>query len=146
MNKTPRPTIERLYEVFEPDFEKGELTWKINHGKGKKGSVAGYRDATHDYVRTAVDGHRFMVHVILWAMKWGRWPDTKVRDRRLTSKPYRNNKYGLRGVRKYGDKCRADIRVNGKNIFLGIFEDPKEAHNTYCDAASMHFASFAIVE
>jgi len=46
------------------------------------------------------------------------------------------NKTGYKGVSwsEFHKKYRAYIAVNGKNIALGMFDDPKNAHEAYCEA------------
>ena len=47
----------------------------------------------------------------------------------------KNNKIGLKGVQKHGNKYMARIAVNGKQMYLGVFRTPEEAHRAYCDKA-----------
>lgn len=50
---------------------------------------------------------------------------------------------GFRGVSKYGDKWRAYISLNGKRLYLGLYDDPKEGAEAYNKAALQHFGEFA---
>lgn len=43
-------------------------------------------------------------------------------------------------------KWRARIRVNGKEIHLGVFISEEEAHTKYCEAAKQYFGEFARFE
>lgn len=56
----------------------------------------------------------------------------------------KNNKSGYKGMHwnKNRNKWHGEIRVNGKLIFLGYFDDPKIAHEAYCEAAKKHFGEF----
>ena len=56
-----------------------------------------------------------------------------------------NNRSGYKGVYLRPDTGRwyAGIRVNGKKIHLGVFDDPRIAHEAYCAAAKKHFGAFA---
>ena len=38
------------------------------------------------------------------------------------------------GVTKHGKCYRANIKVNGKGFYLGMFRTPTEAHKRYMDA------------
>lgn len=58
---------------------------------------------------------------------------------------YANNTSGYKGVSwaKTVKKWRAEIRVNGQGIYLGIFDTPEEAHAAYCEAAKKYHGEFA---
>lgn len=45
---------------------------------------------------------------------------------------------GFKGARKHGKKWESRIRVNGKQIYLGLFKSPELARSVYRKAA-MHF-------
>lgn len=49
-----------------------------------------------------------------------------------------NNKCGLLGVGKKGDKFRARIKINGKQISIGIFDTAQEAHLAYLNEKRKH--------
>jgi len=55
------------------------------------------------------------------------------------------NTSGYKGVwhDKRRNKWLAQIKVNGKNIFLGYHDDPLDAAKAYNDAATKHFGEFA---
>ena len=56
-------------------------------------------------------------------------------------RPHKNNRSGYLGVvtRPTSKKFWAKIRVGKKNIHLGVYETPEEAHSAYMQAkASMH--------
>lgn len=57
----------------------------------------------------------------------------------------RNNTSGFKGVSWHppAKKWRAVIQVKGKQIFLGLFLDPKDAYAAYCEAAKLHYGEFA---
>jgi hypothetical protein len=50
---------------------------------------------------------------------------------RLASK---NNATGFLGVHRQGSKFRSRIRVNGRNVSLGMFETPEAAYAAYVAA------------
>jgi len=47
------------------------------------------------------------------------------------------------GVTKNWNKWESGIRINGKNIYLGLFETPEQAAMAYNDAATKYFGEFA---
>lgn len=46
-----------------------------------------------------------------------------------------NNLSGYKGVQAHGKGWKARITSNGRNIYLGVFYTPEEAHDAYCEAA-----------
>jgi hypothetical protein len=44
---------------------------------------------------------------------------------------HKNNKLGLLGVTRHGKKFSANIQVNGKPRYLGLFSTPEEAYAVY---------------
>ena len=56
-----------------------------------------------------------------------------------------NNTSGYKGVswHKVGRKWRAQIRVNGRQIYLGMFDSPEQASLAYRNAANFHHQEFA---
>lgn len=58
---------------------------------------------------------------------------------------YANNKSGYKGVSwsSAANKWVAMIRINNKQTYLGIFDDPKEAYDVYCEAALKYHGEFA---
>jgi len=54
-----------------------------------------------------------------------------------------NNTSGFKGVSLQGLKWKAQIRVNGRHVHLGMFDTPEEAARVYDQAAVRHFGEFA---
>ncbi len=101
---------------------------------------------------------------IIWLLHTGNWPgnldhknrnslDDRIENLRpanqsqnmANSRLSSNNTSGFKGVRwtKKTKKWQAVIKVNYRNIYLGQFEDPAEAHAAYLDAAKRYFGDFA---
>jgi len=62
---------------------------------------------------------------------------------RANSVVNKNNKSGVKGVRKHGDKWVAIIRVNKCGIYLGTFDAREEAGKAYRAAAAKYHGEFA---
>lgn len=58
---------------------------------------------------------------------------------------YSNNSSGFKGVHWHvkDKKWHARIRINGKGIHLGVFDDPKVAYDAYCKASLELHGEFA---
>jgi hypothetical protein len=56
-----------------------------------------------------------------------RWCSRSQNNSNRTNK----NKTGFPGVHKKGQKYKAEIKINGKKTYLGLFETPEEAHEAY---------------
>lgn len=60
----------------------------------------------------------------------------------------KHNTSGYKGVfwHKATNKWTAQIGVDRKRIYLGIFDTPELAHRAYCEAAKVYHGEFANVE
>lgn len=48
--------------------------------------------------------------------------------------PQKNNKLGILGVRRFGNRFMAQIRANRRQYYLGLFGTPEEASAAYMNA------------
>lgn len=149
-------TAARARELLHYDSETGVLTWKVSRkgGGAVAGKVAGYLDK-RGYWNVGLDGRRYRAHRIAWLIHTGEWPaldlDHKsgarsanwignLRDvpRRVNAENRRHARTGtttgLLGVTTAHGKFQAQIRVNKKNKYLGLFDTPEEAHAVYVTA------------
>ena len=56
-----------------------------------------------------------------------------------------NNKSGFKGVswHKQKQKWVAQIKIEGRNKFLGFFADPVKAYEKYCEKAIEYYGEYA---
>jgi hypothetical protein len=153
------PSVEELRSKLAFDPDTGDLTWKKLHNSLRVGrqakalDVAGYVQVNfgHGCVHK---GHR-----IAWAIHYGAWPvgpidhingirnDNRIAnlrevDHRTNCQNVRigsmvNKSTGILGVHLGGCKrlpYRAKIMSGGKQIHLGKFATPEEAHAAYVAA------------
>lgn len=155
-------TQERLKELF--DYREGNLIWKITKSAtAPKGTIAGSVNA-RGHVNLQVDKKLYAAHQLVFMYHKGYIPkeidhvngvktDNRIENlRECTSSQnkgniglLRNNKTGYRGVsfNNRSQKFHAQIKINGKQTYLGRYDDPKEAARVYNQAAKEHFGDFA---
>jgi hypothetical protein len=142
-------TAERLREVLAYDPETGVFTRRTT------GRVAGGSDG-HGYLAARVDGQTYRLHRLAWLHTYGVWPhivdhvnmdkaDNRIKNLRDTCKSgnaqnrrnaRKDNKLGVLGVSRHGNKYTAKIAVRGYNKYLGLFDTPEQASAAYAAAKS----------
>ena len=158
-------TQEELHEIFE--YRDGELYWKITPGqRTKAGARAGckrYNRVLKQFVYTiGYKSKRYRISRLIFKMFHGYIPEivdfidgdclnTKIENLReinrsqsqYTRKLQMNNSSGYKGVSVKRNKWTATITQHKKSIYLGIFDNPEEAHKAYCRAAKKLHGEFA---
>lgn len=153
--KQPRLSAERARELFSYDPVTGGLRWKIYKGpRAVAGTPAGHL-TPKGYLRVKVDGDYKYVHRLVWLISSGAWPkevidhvdgnkannrvenlrdvteSTNQENRRTHNS---NSATGLMGAYAEGDGYTSRIRVKGRQLNLGAFGTPEEAHQAYLTA------------
>lgn len=150
-------TQARLHELFDYDPATGVLRWKVpTNTRVKAGDEAGTITGK-GYRRIMVDGRLYLAHRLAWLCTHGVWPTNDLdhingrrADNRISnlreatrSENLQNRRHaqsgsrsGLLGASWHGHKgrWRAEIRYNGKRVFLGHFDTAEEAHAAYLQA------------
>ena len=118
------------------------------------GKRAGY-NRKDGYQAVGINNMPCLIHRVIWIWMTGgeayndvdhvnlnrsdnRWSNLRLADRSqnsVNSPKHVDNTTGYKGVSKYLNKFGARIWLNGKEVYLGTFDTPQEAHKAYCDAA-----------
>ena len=154
---------ERLRQLLDYNKDTGVFRWKVSR-RVRAGTIAGVIDAIDGYRRIKVDGKSYKAHRLAFLYVTGAFPpdqvdhvnmirdDNRWRNLRAASRsenlrncgPRKSNKCGYKVVSAHGNgKWQADICVNQRSIYLGVFNTPEEAHAAYVQAASKHHKEFA---
>jgi hypothetical protein len=145
-------TLERLREVLHYDPLTGIFTWRVKQGRNGPGKRAGSvkKDGYRDI---GIDGKTYREHRLAWMYMEGEFPELDIdhknrvqADNRFSNlRPATVSENGqnrtAKGVtfHKQTRKWQAQIRVDGKHIYIGLFPDEKLAINAYLDKkAELH--------
>ena len=106
----------------------------------------------------AIFSKAYRKHRVCWAIYHRAWPENQIdhingdrsdnriqnlrdvsnRENSINSGIKKNNTTGFAGVSLDRGKYRAQIKVFGRQIFLGYFDSAVEAHEAYCKAKIEH--------
>lgn len=148
-----------ISKILNYDASTGSMTWKENRRRpliGKEAgsfTKAGYREIA---IHRGGERHRMYCHRIAWLLTHGEWPSNhidhingKVDDNRIENlrevdnqtnhknmKRHIGNKSGHTGIywSKACSKWQAYICIDGKQTYLGVFNDLDEAVQVRKDA------------
>ena len=157
-------TQTELKRLLRYDPETGVFTWLVSNRRVKVGDVAG-RLCLREYRQIGINSTVYFTHRLAWFYMTGVWPADQIDHidgcrannkfsnlREATgsqnmhnSKKHSNNTSGFKGVSWYkrNKKWTAQIQVSNKQIHIGCYDDPQEAHAAYCAAAEAHHKEFA---
>ncbi|MER2552593.1 MAG: HNH endonuclease [Thauera sp.] len=162
MNTLQGFTQEYLARIFHYDPQTGVIGRKIPRGRwpvGQVGTVDG-----KGYLHVNLDGAFIRLHRLGYFLATGEIPDRidhwdrdrhnnrlsnlrpcNQKDNTGNSGIASHNTSGIRGVSRNtrSGKWHAQIKINGKQTYLGRFDDPVEASWAYDEAAAKHFGEFA---
>jgi len=138
----------RIMEVLEYDPETGLFRWKIRRSNCKKGWFKGYV-TKEGYAIIGFAGKLHKAHRLAWLISKGDFPEEDIdhenqdrSDNRIENlreandalnmknkSMYSRNKSGATGVTFHSrtGKWQADIYVNGRTIYLGLFSEIERA-------------------
>ena len=159
-------TQEKLKMYLEYYPQTGDFAWRQNRQKHLIGVEAG--SATDQgYIRICIEQQSYKAHRLAWLYVYGYMPegpvdhinnvriDNRICNLRIATQKdnIRNSivrkakKSGLlKGVSYYKQRPNqfvAQIRIEGKQHKLGVFDSEQAAHEAYCEKAKQHFGEFA---
>jgi len=145
-----------VLSLFDYAAETGELHWRAAvNTRAPKGSVAGKNSKNFGYKSLGIGSATYRTHHVVWLYHTGCWPtgeidhingvrdDNRIENLREVSRtvnaqnlkgPHKNNKSGYLGVSARKQGWIAQIRHNGKKLYLGSFQTAPEAFETYLSA------------
>ena len=155
---------EFLKSILDYNEETGVFLWKVSRGCIRKGEEAG-NTRPDGYYRIRIENKPYFAHRLAWLYIHGKFPDNHIdhingdtSDNRLSNlreatnqqnqynvtKLRCDNSTGYKGVsfNKRDNKFQAQIRINGKLIFLGYFDSAKKAGAAYERAAKNFHGEF----
>jgi hypothetical protein len=152
-----------LSSLFSYDKVTGAITRKVGRSNKSAGEVVGTVDGK-GYLHVSVCKKFIRLHRLAWFLVEGEVPseidhvnrnrlDNQWANLRACTQQQNtgnsgipsHNTSGLRGVSKNlkSGLWHAQIKINGKQTYLGRFQDPIEASWVYDEAAAKHFGAFA---
>jgi HNH endonuclease len=158
-------TQEQLKHFLHYDPDTGIFTWRVGR-RGHWGDRVAGSFTKRGYLRIKLGQKEYRATSLIWLYMTGAWPvyvvDHKDRNPRnnkwlnlreatfsqngANSKVQSNNKLGLKGVCKVGDKFQAQLKKDGKTIYLGLHATPELAHAAYNKAALHYHGQFAHIQ
>lgn len=148
-------TPELVRSFLSYDRETGHFTWVKRPGKRVSvGDIAG--GLNRGYIHIAICGKQYRAHRLAWFVEHGHWPDGEIdhingnrSDNRIANlrvvdgktntqnrrTPMKRNKLGVLGVYKstWG-RFVSSVHFNGRQVYLGTYSTPEEAHAAYVKA------------
>ena len=154
-------TQQYIKSLFHYDEQTGIFTRLVKRGAAHVGDIAGSK-TWNGYVTIYIDGKNYRAHQLAWLYIHGVIPDTdidhinqdkadnRISNLRLATRSQNNinsgihahNTTGFRGVYASHEKFAAQIKRNGKPLYLGRFDTTEEAHQCYLAAARELYGEF----
>ncbi len=157
-------TQEQLHKVLHYDPDTGDFWWKEKKSGRHMTKPAGGKSGRYLQIQLW-KGAQFYAHRLAWLYVYGTWPpecidhsngdglDNRVANLRLASKKQnarnakkgKNNTSGYKGIcfDKGKQKWMAKTCKDYKQIFIGYFDCPKQAHEAYVNKIKELHGEFA---
>ena len=159
-----QPTVDEVRAALDYSEDTGQFRWKYNVANHKRaGKIAGGLD--NGYWVIGINKRHYGAHRLAWVITKGHWPELFIdhingdrADNRFCNlreaSPLINqqnqrranirNKTGLLGVSVQRKKFAAVIQVGGRQLTVGLFDSPEQAHQAYVEAKRKHHAGCTI--
>jgi hypothetical protein len=147
---------EQLKQILNYDPDTGIFTWKVANGRRVKiGEIAG-RTTNTGHRQIGINNKQYLQHRLAWLYVYGTMPSKNIdhingirNDNRIAnlreathlenhqnrSKTIKNST-GYLGVVLTRGRYIAQITVDKKHIYLGIYDTKEEAYDAYLKAKS----------
>ena len=167
MHLTIETTADEVHSRLDYDPGTGLFRWKVCHHKSRAGTIAGH-PSNEGYIVIKFGKHIYRAHRLAWFYVYGQWPNNQIdhidgdksnnqianlreatnAQNMCNKRAHRDNPSGLKGVtfHKLSGKWGAQIMVNYRKIWLGVFDDKLTAHAAYTEAAKKYHGDFARFE
>jgi len=153
----------RLRELLDYDPETGIFRRRRTAGGVKAGAIAGTPRKQLDYVVLSLDHKKYLAHRLAWLYIYGEWPQQHIdhidhdglnnrfanlRDvsrsinQQNRAGPTCRNRTGTQGVRERDGKLCAEIRIDGRSVNLGRFQNKEQASAAYREAKQKYHPGF----
>lgn len=126
----------------------GKLIRKIKVGRFTIGTISEGYDNSTGYMRTMFNKKRHKTHRLIWIHHYGNIEsnmqidhingnriDNRIENLRVVSNQQNSfNSHNTKGYSIKNGKYQAEIKINGKSKYLGLFSNEIDARNAYLDA------------
>lgn len=142
------PSQETLRGLFS--YQEGEFRWLNSKGRAKAGSIAGSRRKRDGRNEIRINKVIYLASRLAWVYVHGEDPGELIVDhidrnpkndrienlRLLTQEGNMQNIQRGRGYVQIGGRYYARISRNNKQVALGGYDTPEQAHQAYLEAIS----------
>ncbi len=143
---------QQMFERLKYTPEDGKVWWVKHPRRSTANGTEAGNMMQNGYRKLKFCGKQYLTHRVAWLLHYGSWPigdidhiDGNPSNNRLDNlrdvshsinlqnrkSATRKNKTGFLGVVKRKNKYAAHITINGKQVYLGLFETAEFAHQAY---------------
>jgi HNH endonuclease len=114
---------EQVRKLFSYDLRRGTLLWNTSpNGRVPSGCVAGTPN-TSGHIQVKINGHRYLVHVIIWLYMTGCWPLPGYEIDHINRDKKDNRWLNLRQATKSQNKANYNLQANNTSGAKGAYLD-----------------------
>lgn len=149
-------TAERLWELFDYEPATGKFTRRSSvNNYQPAGTIAGTIGRL-GYITIRVDKKAYMAHRLAWLYYHGEWPaheidhinrvktDNRISNLRVATRAENVRNHGRISVlSRPNGKFTTKIRIDGRQVYLGIFDTADAARDAYVATSRRVFGEFS---